>query len=287
MNKKQGFVALFFLLPYMVIFILFRLIPSLGSIYISFTKWNIVGTPKFIGVDNYAYLFKDSDFYLALVNNLKFLVIVLPILMVASFLFAYILNEKIPGRNVVRTISIIPYVLMPAVVGIMWNWMYEANFGIINYLISFLNMKHVGWLIDKNIAIYSVSMVVVWSFLGYNMILYLAGLQGINTELYEAAYVDGASKIQTLFRITIPLLMPITSLIVTLTIINIIQVFDQVVVMTNGGPSKSTLTLLHYQYISAFGQQSLGYGSAIGVFIFVLLIVLVKLQSLVLRSREV
>lgn len=282
-NKKQGSIAFFFLFPYFLIFTVFRLIPSIGSIYISFTKWSIVGSPKFIGLKNYIALFKDENFYLSLLNNLKFLIIVLPILVILSFLLAYILNEKIPGRNAVRTIAVLPYILIPAVVGIMWNWLYDYNFGILNYILSFLNISPVGWLIDKNIALLSVSAVIIWSYLGYNMILYLAGIQGINSELYEAAYIDGATKWKTLTEITVPLLMPTTSLIVTLTLINTVQVYDQVVVMTGGGPSKSTLTLLQYEYISAFEKKSLGYGSAIGVVIFILLIVLVKLQGTLLK----
>lgn len=175
---------------------------------------------------------------------------------------------------------------IPAVVGIIWNWMYDANFGIINYVLSVFGISPVGWLIDKNVALIAISIVIVWSFLGYNMILYLAGLQGIPKEVYEAAQIDGCTRWNTLTNITIPLLRPTTSLIITLTLINVVQVYDQVVVMTGGGPSKSTMTLLQYQFITGFERQQLGYGSAVGVMTLILLIGLVRLQNLIFRSEK-
>lgn len=286
MRRHQTGKALLFMAPYMVIFLIFRLIPSFASIYISMTKWSIVGSPVFIGLKNFQALLKDPNFYAALVNNGYFLAIILPTLIVLSLLIAVALNEPIRGRNAVRTIAVIPYVLIPAVVGILWNWMYDANFGIINYALSLLNLPKVGFLIDRNFALPAVSAVIIWSYLGYNMILYLAGLQGIPAEVYEAAQIDGASRFKTLTRITLPLLSRTTSLIITLTLINVVQVYDQVVVMTGGGPSKSTMTLIQYQFISGFERQQLGYGSAIGVVILLILILLVRLQGLVFRSGE-
>jgi len=286
MKKKHTAVALCFLAPYLIIFFVFRLFPSFASIYISFTRWSIVGTPQFIGFDNYIALFQDQHFFRALTNSFHFLLWILPILLVLSLLVAVALNEKIPGRNIVRVFAVIPYVIIPAVVGIMWNWMYDANFGILNYILSLFNVSPVGWLIESDIALISVSAVIIWSFLGYNMILFLAGLQGIPRELYEAASIDGASRWQTLIRITLPLLNRTTSLIITLTLINVVQVYDHVVVMTGGGPSLSTMTLLQYQFISAFERQQLGYGSAVGVVILVILIVLIKLQNLIFKTDK-
>ncbi|MGJ4851771.1 carbohydrate ABC transporter permease [Bacillota bacterium Meth-B3] len=286
MQKNQGGKALAFMAPYLCVFFFFRLLPSLASIYISMTKWSIVGSPVFVGFKNYLALFKDANFFRALANNAYFLLIVLPVLVALSLLVAIALNEKIPGRNAVRTIAVIPYVLIPAVVGIMWNWMYDKNFGIINYALSALGFAKAGFLIDRNIALASVSAVIVWSYLGYNMILYLAGLQGIPGEIYEAAQIDGAGRFKTFTRITLPLLSRTTSLIITLTLINVVQVYDQVVVMTGGGPSMSTMTLIQYQFITGFERQQLGYGSAVGVMILVLLIGLVRLQGLLFKPGE-
>lgn len=286
MKKRRGWTPWLFLAPYLIIFVIFRFVPSVAAIGISFTQWRIIGTPQFIGLTNYIALLKDSSFHKALVNNMLFLAVILPTLILLSLLLAVALNSKIRGRNAVRVIAIVPYVLIPAVVGIMWNWMFEANFGFFNYILHSIGLPKVGWLIDKRFALLSVSGVIVWSYLGYNMILYLAGLQGINSEVYEAAAIDGATGLQIFTRVTWPLLMPTTSLLVTLTIINVMQIYDQVVVMTAGGPSLATMTVIQYQYIAGFERFQLGYGATIGVATLLLLIVLVNVQKLFFRRTE-
>ncbi|WP_372813903.1 carbohydrate ABC transporter permease [Paenibacillus sp.] len=210
----------------------------------------------------------------------------LPPLVVFSLLLAILLNQKLRFRNAVRTISIIPYVLIPAVVGIIWNWLYDNNFGILNYYLKLVGLNPVEWLTNEKYALFSVAIVTVWSFLGYNMILYLAGLQDISKDLYEASEIDGANKYQTFLKITFPLLKPITSMIITLTLINTIQVFDQIFVMTNGGPGTATLTLVQYLYGTAFQNYNLGYGSALGVAILAILIVMVQIQSKLLKLDD-
>lgn len=271
----------------MTIFVVLRFLPSLASVWISFTKWSIIGSPQWIGLTNFRSLLSDSHFLKALTNNMTFLAVILPALIVLSLFLAVVLNGKLYGRNAIRTIAIIPYVIIPAVVGIMWNWMYDSNFGIINYALAQLGLGTPGWLIDKRVALLAVSIVIIWSYLGYNMILYLAGLQGISTEVYEAAQIDGANQRQIFARITWPLLRPTTSLLMTLTIINVMQVYDQVIVMTGGGPSLSTMTLIQYQFIAGFERYQLGYGATIGVITLVLLIALVNLQKLAFRSGDV
>lgn len=277
--KKQGKIAFMFLLPYLLIFTLFRFGPSVAGLFVGFMKWNIVGDATFAGLDNFTKLFRDPMFYTSLKNTLLFLVIALPPLVVFSLLLAVLLNQKLRFRNAVRTVSIIPYVLIPAVVGIIWNWLYDNNFGILNYYLKLIGFAPIEWLTNDKFALFSVAIVTVWSYMGYNMILYLAGLQDISKELYEASTIDGANKFQSFMRITLPLLKPITSMIITLTLINTIQIFDQIFVMTNGGPGTATLTLVQYLYGTAFQNYNLGYGSAIGIAIVVILIVLVQIQS--------
>jgi multiple sugar transport system permease protein len=284
--KKQGKTAALFLLPYLLIFGIFRFVPSLLGLIVSFTKWNIVGNPKFIGIKNFKKLAGDNYFYTSMGNTFKFLLMALPPLIVISLLMAVLLNQKVRFKNAVRTISIIPYVLIPAVVGIIWNWLYDSNFGLLNFYLKQIGIHPISWLTSEKFALISVVMVTVWSFLGYNMVLYLAGLQGINTELYEASMIDGATRFQTFWRITLPLLKPITSMIVTLTLINTIQIFDQIFVMTNGGPGTSTLTLVQYLYSMAFQNYNLGYASTIGIAILVILIALVGLQSKLFNLDE-
>jgi multiple sugar transport system permease protein len=279
MRRNQWKIAVLFLLPYLVIFSVFRFIPSVGGLLVSFFKWSLGGNPQFIGVDNYVNLAQDSSFYVAIKNTLAFFVLTVPVLVVASLLLAMLLNQKLAGRKVMRTISIIPYVLIPSIVGIMWNWIYDNNFGLLNYYIKKLGGGPVFWLTDERFALVAVSIVVVWTYIGYDMILFLAGLQGIPKETYEAAEVDGASRRQVFWHITLPLLKPVTMMVSTLTLVNVVQLFDQIYVMTNGGPGTSTLTMVQYMYTSAFTNYELGYGSAIEVVILLLLMVLITVQN--------
>ncbi|MCR8629656.1 carbohydrate ABC transporter permease [Paenibacillus radicis (ex Xue et al. 2023)] len=284
--RRQGKVAALFLLPYLLIFVVFRFGPSVAGLFVSFTKWNIVGNATFAGLNNFEKLFRDPNFYISLKNTLAFLLMTLPALIVLSLLLAVLLNQKLRFRNSVRTIAIIPYVLIPAVVGIIWNWLYDNNFGILNYYLKAIGLSPVEWLTSDKYALFSVAIVTIWSYMGYNMILYLAGLQDISAELYEAAKIDGANKIQSFMSITLPLLKPITSMIITLTLINTIQVFDQIFVMTNGGPGTATLTLVQYLYGTAFQNYNLGYGSTLGIAILVILVVLVQIQSRFLKLDD-
>lgn len=277
--KSQGKVAALFLFPYLFIFLLFRLGPSIAGLFIGFTKWNIVGNAQFAGLNNFKKLFNDPIFWVSLKNTLMFLLLTLPPLIIFSLLIAVLLNQKLRFTNAIRTISIIPYVLIPAVVGIIWNWLYDNNFGILNYYLKYFGLPPIEWLTNEKWALLSIAIVTVWSFLGYNIILYLAGLQDVSADLYEAAKIDGATGTQAFLRITLPLLKPITSMVITLTLINTIQIFDQIFVMTNGGPGTATLTLVQYLYGTAFQNYNLGYGSVLGIAILVILIVLVQIQS--------
>lgn len=286
MKRKQGRIAALFLLPYMVIFAIFRLGPSIAGLFIGFMKWNLAGVPSFAGLENFKRLFSDEYFFVSLLNTLKFFLLTLPPLIVLSLLLALLLNQKMRFKSVGRVVSIIPYVLIPAVVGIMWTWMYDNNFGILNYYLKQIGRKGIPWLTDEKVAIFSIAIVVIWTYLGYNMVLFLAGLQGIPRDLYEAAEIDGATKTQIFFRITCPMLKPVATMVITLTLVNTVQLFDQIYVMTAGGPGTSTLTMVQYLYTTAFQNYNLGYGSAIEVAILIILVLLIKLQNIILRTGK-
>lgn len=286
MRKKQGKYAALFLFPYLLIFVIFRLGPSIAGLFIGFTNWKLAAKPSFIGLSNFARLFKDEYFLVSMVNTFKFFLVILPVLICGSLLLAMLLNQKMKFKNAARAISIIPYVLIPAVVGIMWTWLYDNNFGLLNYYIKKLGGSTIYWLTDEKKAVLSVSIVVIWSYIGYNMVLFLAGLQGIPRELYEAAEIDGATKVQTFTRITLPLLSSVTSMVVTLTLVNVIQLFDQIFVMTKGGPGTATLTMVQYLYTSAFQNYNLGYGAAVEVMILVVLIGMILIKNKLMKTYE-
>lgn len=286
LRDSQGKIAALFLLPYMLVFVVFRFGPSVAGVFISFCKWDLAGSLSFIGLGNFIRLATDKYFLVSMLNTLLFFVLTLVPLVVLSLLLAVFLNQKMHFKNIGRIVSIIPYILIPAVVGIIWNWMYDNNFGVLNYYIKAIGGNSVQWLTNERMAMISVSIVVVWSFIGYNMVLFLAGLQGIPKDLYEAATIDGAGRAQTFFAITLPMLKPITSMVVTLTLINTVQLFDQIFVMTNGGPGTSTLTMVQYLYTSAFQNFEMGYGSAIEVVILIILVLLIKLQSKIIKVGD-
>lgn len=283
LKKSQGAMAALFLLPYLAVFTIFRLGPSIGGIFIAFYKWDLAGSPSFVGIANFKRLLGDANFHISLINTFIFLALTVLPIVILSLLLSVFLNQKMRFKDVGRAIAIIPYVLIPAVVGIIWNWMYDNNFGILNYYIKQLGGSPIYWLTDEKMAMISVAIVVIWSYIGYNTVIFLAGLQGIPGDLYEAAMIDGASSAQSFFKITLPLLKPTTSLILTLTLINAVQVFDQIFVMTNGGPGTATLTLVQYLYTSAFQNYEMGYGAAIEVIVFIILICLIQLQNRLMR----
>lgn len=283
--KKQGKIAILFLLPYLLIFLLFRVLPSLGGLAVSFFNWRLGGVPRYVRLDNYTKLFRDPMFWISLLNTAKLFLLTVPPLLVLSLLLAILLNGRFKGRKLVRTFSIVPYVLIPSIVGIMWKWLYDNNFGLLNYYIKLLGGKATFWLTDQNVVLFSIALVVIWTYIGYNMILFLAGLQGINTELYEAAYIDGANRVQAFFRVTLPLLKPVLMMVLTLTMVNVVQLFDLINVMTNGGPGTSTLTMVQYMYTSAFTHYEIGYGAAIQVCILLILLILIVLQNRLLKRK--
>jgi multiple sugar transport system permease protein len=270
----------------MIVFTVFRLGPSIAGLFIGFMKWNIAGIPRFAGLENFKRLFTDQYFMISLWNTFKFFILTLPPLIIFSLLLALLLNQKMRFKSVGRVVSIIPFVLIPAVVGIIWTWMYDNNFGILNYYLKEMGQSKIQWLTSEKVALVSVAVVVIWTYLGYNMVLFLAGLQGIPHDLYEAAEIDGATKVQTFFKITCPLLKPVASMVITLTLVNTVQLFDQIYVMTAGGPGTSTLTMVQYLYTTAFQNYDLGYGSAIEVAILLILVVLIKLQNSILKVDE-
>ncbi len=282
-NLRLSIIPYLFLIPYLFAFIAFRFGPSIAGFFVSLTRWNIVGTPKFIGFENYLELFSDPSFITSLVNTLYFMVLTVPALIVLGLLIALLVDQNLKGRTVTRTFVFMPYVIMSTVVGVIWMWIFDTHFGILNYYLSFLGIKPIAWLSSVNWAMPAVAITTIWWTVGFNMILFLAGLQDIPEELKEAARIDGASNWQIFWNVTFPLLRPTTVVVLMLTLINSFEVFDQVYVMTGGGPSMATLTVIQYMYFQAFQYFRLGYGSAVAYVVFAFLIILVLVERQLLK----
>ena len=282
---KVPWAPLLFLLPYLVIFVLFRLGPTVAGVLVSFTSWKVVGDPSWVGTGNYQALFGDPLFATALGNTFVFLLMAAPATVVLGLLLALLLNRPLYGRALARTVIFAPYAVMFTVAGIIWNWMYDTNFGLVNQALGAIGLGRVPWLSSEQYALMAIAIIMVWWLTGYAMVLFLAGLQDIPRELHEAAMVDGATGAQQFRYVTLPLLAPTTLVVVMLVVINVFQIFDLVYVMTNGGPGTSTLTLVHYMYVSAFAQLKLGYGAAIAVVVFVILTGLAAVQTKLIRNE--
>ncbi len=278
MRKQNRVTPYLFLLPYLAAFILFRLGPTLAGLGISLLNWNIIGTAHFIGLRNYTALARDPQFFLSIKNTLYFMLLTAPAMIVLGLLLALLVNARLRGRAVARTAIFAPYIVMSTVVGVIWLWIYNQDVGVLNYYLSFLGVGKIPWLSDTHTAMPAVSIATLWWTVGFNMIIYLAGLQDIPQELEEAARVDGATDAGVMRWITLPLLAPTTFIVIMLTLINTIQVFDQIYVMTGGGPSLSTLTLIQYLYYQAFTYYKLGYGSAVAYVVLVILVILALIQ---------
>ena len=285
--KRGDFLSAFlFLSPTLVIFTTFILFPVFFSFYLSFHSWNMFsGATTFIGLENYTRMFQSSEFWQVLGNTAVYTIGTIPINMALSLWVAHILNKKLVGRKFLRTAFFALVIISPVAAAVIWRWMYDPNFGLINYSISFLGIDAVNWLNEPTAAMFALIIMGVWKTFGINMVLFSAGLQGIPDNYFEAAELDGAGKWAKFWHITIPMLAPTTFFILIMSMISSFQVFDIVYVLTSGGPMGSTKVLVFYVYEYAFKFFEMGYASAISYFLFAVLFVLTMAQVKYLKSK--
>lgn len=285
--KKGDFLsALLFLSPTLVIFTAFILFPVFFSFYLSFHSWNMFsGDTTFVGLENYSRMIQDAEFWQVLGNTAVYTFGTIPMNMALSLWVAYLLNKKLKGKKFLRTAFFAPVIISPVAAAVIWRWMYDPNFGLVNYLISFLGIGSINWLNEPTAAMFALIIMGVWKTFGINMILFSAGLQGIPDNYYEAAELDGAGKWAKFYHITIPMLAPTTFFIMIMSMISSFQVFDIVYVLTSGGPMGSTKVLVFYVYEYAFKFFEMGYASAISYFLFAVLFILTMLQVKYMKSK--
>jgi multiple sugar transport system permease protein len=285
-SRLAGLAPWLFLAPYLLVFLAFFLLPALWSAVLSVTDWKIVGTPHFVGMKNYARLFRDPLFYTALKNTVVYTAVIVPVMALVGLGLALLLNQPLRGRVVTRTVVFASYVVMVSVVGITWRWVLDpTGAGIVNYYLGQLGVAPLPWVAAPETAMLSIIIATMWWTAGYNMILYLAGLQDIPVAVREAARIDGATAWQEFRNVTLPMLRPVTFFVVVMSIAKSFQVFGQVYVMTQGGPSNSTLTIVNYLYVVGFTWFEMGYAAAIAYALFALLLVITVIQ-LRMTARE-
>jgi ABC-type sugar transport system permease subunit len=251
-------------LPFFIFFFFFVFLPVIINFFLSFTNYNLL-TYKFVGFKNYINIFTDKLFLLSVKNTLKYALYTVILVMVSSFFLAVLLNKNLWIMKFARTLLYLPHVTSMVAVSMIWLWLYEPSGGTFNQILNMLGFRSVNWLIQTSTALGSVIAMGVWKSIGYNMLIFLAGLQDIPNELYESAEIDGARLIHKIRYITIPLLRPVTFFIFVTNSINCFNVFEQVNVMTSGGPLNSTTTIVHQIYTRAFTEFYVGYAAAMAI----------------------
>jgi multiple sugar transport system permease protein len=275
-----------FAAPFVVLFVLFLVVPAVYGLYLSFTGETLTGANgRFLGLANYVDALGDPDMWKAFGNTAWFTLLSTVPLVVLSLAFAVLVNLGLPGRWLWRLSFFLPYLLASTVVVMFWSWMYNPKLGLFNGILAEFGIAPVAWLQDPNVAMISVVLTTLWWTIGFNFLLYLAALQNIPEQQFEAAAIDGAGKWRQLFSIVIPQLAPTTALILTLQVLASLKVFDQIYMLTNGGPAGSTRSIVQYIYESGFTGYRFGYSSAIS-YLFFAIIVLVSLAQFKLINRR-
>ena len=270
MNAKLALVFLF-LPPALLLFTVFVALPMGEAAWYSFYNWNGYGAPEtFVGLRNYELLFENRAFRTALSNNLLVILVSLAIQLPLALLAAILLADRIRGAVTFRMIFFLPYVLAEIAAGLIWRFVYDGDYGPLASVAKTFGFAAPYLLADRDLAMYAILVVIVWKYFGFHMMLYIAGLQQIDPNLYEAAHLDGASGRQMLWRVTLPLLAPSIRLSVFFAVLGSIQLFDLIMPLTKGGPSDSTQTLVTYLYTHGVTRMRIGFGSAVGVVLFVI-----------------
>lgn len=277
MRKNNTFWGYFFLTPQLIGLLAFSVVPLVFAFVLSFTDWDGFGTKNFVGFSNFISQFQNRVFWKAIWNTALYTILYVPIGIAISLLLAITLNN-IKGKELYRVFFFMPVVTSSVSVGVIWMWILNGDFGILNQVLEVIGIQGPQWLTDTKWVMISIAMLSIWWQVGYNMVIFLAGLQGVSKSYYEAAQIDGASKWQQFRHITLPLISPTTFFVSIMAIISSFQVFDQAFVMTSGGPAKASYTLVYHIYETAFVNFRMGESSAVAMILFVIILIFTLIQ---------
>ncbi|MFN4190778.1 MAG: carbohydrate ABC transporter permease [Pseudothermotoga sp.] len=285
---RRTLLAYLLFLPFAILLIIFKLIPFANSVRMVFYKWDILGTPQFIGLANFRRMFSDKVFVSSLWHTFYFVILTVPPIMVLSFLVAVLANSKIytQAKSFIRSAFYLPYTLTISVVCLTWTLLYNPYFGLISKATKSLGLKTINWLVDPTWAMPAVAITTVWWTIGFCVILYIAGLQQIPAFYYEAAELDGATDFKKMIFITIPLLKRVHVLVIVTQIIASLQIFGQVYIMTAGGPAGKTRTIMQYIYEQGFRYFRMGYAQSMAFILFLIMLVFSYLQLRLMTSSS-
>ena len=274
------------LLPSLAGMVVFLMAPVLSSLVLSFSQWDLIGEISWVGLDNYVAALADPAVLGALRNTLTFILGYLPSVVIIALGLALLLNRRIRGRVVFRAIYFVPVVTSWVAVSLIWKWLLNPQYGLVNFALGAVGIKGPGWLFDPAWAMTGVILTSVWKDIGFVTVIYLAGLQDIPEPLYEAAALDGATPWQRFWSITFPMLAPTTFFVTTISLISSFQVFDQVWIMTQGGPAGATSVMVELIYKNAFSYYKMGYASAISWILFALIFVVTIAQNFLQKRLD-
>ncbi|WP_152663611.1 carbohydrate ABC transporter permease [Paenibacillus wulumuqiensis] len=268
-----------FISPWIIGFTVFALFPILASLYYSFTDYDIIHSPRWVGLDNYREMFADDLYWNSVMVTLKYTFISVPLQLLLAMGFALLLNQKLPFKGFFRTAMYFPSMVSGVAMSLLWYWVFNPQIGLFNYVLSWFGVKGPAWLMDPDTALYSLIIMSFWG-VGGAMIIFLAGLQGVPTSLLEAARLDGAGRLSIFWHVTLPMISPVLLFQLILGVIESFQVFTQAFVMTHGGPNYSTWFYVYGLYTSAFKEYRAGYSSAMA---WILLIVVLIVTYIIMK----
>lgn len=283
-NEQQNIAYVFILVPVLLL-VVFAIIPIVMALFYSFTDYTIIESPNWIGLKNFTRIFQDEFFFISLKNTIVYTLLYVPLGLVVSLAAAMLLNRKMKTTSLFRTFFYLPVLCSSVATATIWYWLLNPQYGLLNQLLSLIGINGPAWLYSSNWAMTAIVIMSVWMSFGGNMMIFLAGLQGINPALYEAADIEGANAWQKFKSITWPQLSKTTFLVSTQLIIGAFQVFDQAYMLTKGGPGNSTITLVYYIYNKGFGGLEMRYASALS-FILFMIIFIFSLVNMRLTNTE-
>lgn len=278
-RRKEGLVAAVMVAPNLVGLLIFMVVPTVISILMSFTDWNLLNTSSFIGLANFKEAFSDPLFWKTLKNTVVYVFWKVPFNIFISLILAVLINQRMYGRTFFRAILFLPMIASSVSVALLWQPLFDMSSGMLNKILTTIGLHPSTWIYDPKTSMMSVVIVALWKEIGYYMVMFLAGLQSIPSTYYEAASIDGASAARKFLFITIPLISPTTFFVMIISIIGSFQIFDLTTVLTAGGPSNSTNTLIMYVYQAGFRFFRMGYASALSTILFVIVLIFTIIQD--------
>lgn len=281
----ESLTAFFFILPSLIGFTVFYAVPAMRGLWISFTNWDLLRPAKFIGIDNYIKLFQDKEFWNAITVTVYYVLLNIPLQTILAMVIA-VMMYRLTKSMLIRALIILPWLMPPVVVGLIWLWLLDPNIGIVNVVLKALGLPMIAFLGLPQYAMPSIAMINIWEYVGYTALLIFAGLQSIPGSVYEAASIDGASESQTFWKVTVPLLRPVLVFVIVTSVIGSFQIFDTIAITTKGGPVNATKVLNWYIYEQAFSRFNMGYATAISIVLFAILVFVSMMQMRLMRAGE-